>query len=89
MEHRCVAPVGSHSIPFYDSLTNAPERAYLELDNASHFAPNSPNTVIAAHTIASLKRFVDTDTRYSQFLCPGPSVSVFGDVSAYRNTCPV
>jgi dienelactone hydrolase len=88
-ESDSVAPVSSHSIPFYDSLTNAPERAYLELDNASHFAPNSPNTVIAANTIAWLKRFVDTDTRYSQFICPGPSVSAFGSVSDYRNTCPV
>ncbi|GAB3302146.1 lipase [Geodermatophilus aquaeductus] len=88
-ESDSVAPVSSHSIPFYNSLTNAPERAYLELNNASHFAPNSPNTVIAATTIAWLKRFVDTDTRYSQFICPGPSVSLFGDVSDYRNTCPV
>ncbi|SFT79806.1 Dienelactone hydrolase [Geodermatophilus amargosae] len=88
-ENDSVAPVGSHSIPFYDSLGNAPERAHLELDNASHFAPNSSNTVIAANTIAWLKRFVDTDTRYSQFICSGPSVSAFGDVSDYRNTCPV
>ena len=88
-ENDSVAPVGSHSIPFYNSLTNAPERAYLELNNASHFAPNSSNTAIAATTIAWLKRFVDTDTRYSQFICPGPSVSAFGDVSDYRNTCPV
>ena len=88
-EQDSVAPVSSHSIPFYNSLTNSGERAYLELNDASHFAPNSPNTVIAANTIAWLKRFVDTDTRYSQFLCPGPSVSAFGSVSAYRNTCPV
>ncbi len=88
-EQDSVAPVGSHSIPFYNSLTNSGERAYLELNDASHFAPNSPNTVIAANTIAWLKRFVDTDTRYSQFICPGPSVSAFGSVSAYRNTCPV
>ena len=88
-ESDSVAPVGSHSIPFYTSLTSAPERAYLELNGASHFAPNSPNTVIAANTIAWLKRFVDTDTRYSQFICPGPSVSAFGCVSDYRNTGPV
>jgi predicted dienelactone hydrolase len=82
-----VAPVATHSIPFYNSLTNAPEKAYLELRGASHFAPNSPNTTIAAYSISWLKRFVDNDTRFTQFLCPGPSVST--TVSAYRNTCPM
>lgn len=88
-ENDSVAPVGSHSIPFYNSLTSAPERAYLELNNASHFAPNSPNTDIASSSIAWLKRYVDDDTRYTQFLCPGPSVSAFGSVSDYRATCPM
>jgi dienelactone hydrolase len=88
-EDDTVAPVASHSIPFYESLTNAPERAYLELEGASHFAPNSPNTTIAAQSIAWLKRWVDTDTRYSQFLCPGPGVTLTGPVSAYRSSCPV
>jgi dienelactone hydrolase len=88
-EDDTVAPVDSHSIPFYESLTNAPERVYLELNGASHFAPNSSNTTIAAQSIAWLKRWVDTDTRYSQFLCPGPGVTLTGPVSAYRSTCPV
>ena len=85
-EDDSVAPVRSHSIPFYDSLTSAPEKAYLELNGASHYAPNSPNTTIAASTISWLKRFVDDDTRYTQFLCPGPAVS--SAVSVYRSTCP-
>ena len=88
-EDDSVASVSSHSIPFYESLTNAPERAYLELNGASHFAPNSPNTTIAAQSIAWLKRWVDADTRYSQFLCPGPGVTLTGPVSEYRSTCPV
>ena len=88
-EDDTVAPVDSHSVPFYSSLTNAPERAYLELNGASHFAPNSSNTTIAATSIAWLKRWVDTDTRYSQFLCPGPGVTVTGPVSDYRSSCPV
>ena len=88
-EDDSVASGSSHSIPFYESLTNAPERAYLELNGASHFAPNSPNTTIAAQSIAWLKRWVDADTRYSQFLCPGPGVTLTGPVSEYRSTCPV
>ena len=88
-EEDTVAPVGSHSIPFYNSLSNVPEKAYVELNNADHFVPNSPNDTIALHSIAWLKRFVDTDTRYTQFLCPGPSVSTYGAVSQYRATCPM
>ncbi len=88
-ENDSIAPVDSHSIPFYNNATYVPEKAYLELNNADHFAPNSPNDTIALHSIAWLKRFVDTDTRYTQFLCPGPSVSSYGEVSQYRATCPM
>ncbi|WP_372514425.1 bis(hydroxyethyl) terephthalate hydrolase [Streptomyces fragilis] len=86
-EADAVAPVASHSIPFYTSLPSSTEKAYLELDNASHFAPNTSNTTIAKYSISWLKRWVDNDTRYSQFLCPGPSTGLFSDVSDYRNTC--
>lgn len=85
-ENDSVAPVGSHSIPFYNSLTSAEERAYLELNGASHVAPNSPNTTIAKYSISWLKRFVDNDTRYDQFLCPAPSAGALSDV---RLNCPL
>lgn len=88
-EDDSVAPVDSHSIPFYGSLSRVPEKAYVELGGASHFAPNSPNEVIGRYSVAWLKRFVDDDLRYSQFLCPGPSVSSFGAVSDYRATCAI
>jgi dienelactone hydrolase len=91
-ENDSVAPVGSHAIPFYNSTTNAEERAYVELDGASHFAPNSSNTPIARNTIAWLKRFVDNDTRYSQFFCgsAAPTTSGWGsDYSDVRINCPV
>ena len=83
-ENDGVAPVGSHAIPFYGSLTAAERRAYLELNGASHFAPNSPNTTIAKYTVAWLKRYVDDDLRYEQFLTPGPRPSPTGPVSDYR-----
>ena len=83
-ENDSVASVSSHSIPFYDSLSNAERRSYLELRGASHFAPNSSNTTIAKYTISWLKRYVDDDTRYEQFLVPGPSTSFGSAVSDYR-----
>ncbi|MFS0883622.1 alpha/beta hydrolase family protein [Aeromicrobium sp. 179-A 4D2 NHS] len=79
-----VAPVSSHSIPFYSSLSNAERRSYLELRGASHFAPNTSNTTIAKYSIAWLKRYVDNDTRYEQFISPGPSPSLLNGISDYR-----
>ncbi|MEJ7635257.1 alpha/beta hydrolase [Aeromicrobium sp.] len=83
-EDDTVAPVSSHSIPFYNSLTSAERRSYLELRGASHFAPNSPNTTIAKYTVSWLKRYVDNDARYEQFITPGPSTSLSSPVSDYR-----
>lgn len=83
-----VAPVSSHSIPFYTSLNATYEKAYLELNGASHFAPNSPNTTIARYSISWLKRFVDNDTRYEQFIC-GTGAGSGTAISDYRNTCPL
>ncbi|KDN23474.1 bis(hydroxyethyl) terephthalate hydrolase [Amycolatopsis rifamycinica] len=81
-----IAPVASHSIPFYTSLPSTLDRAYLELRGASHFAPNTENTTIAKYTLSWLKRFIDNDTRYEQFLCPIPSTSL--SISDYRGNCP-
>lgn len=84
-ENDSIAPVRSHSEPFYESLTASPGKAYLELNGASHFAPNTSNTTIAKFSISWLKLFVDNDTRYQQFVCPGPRTST--TVQEYRNTC--
>ncbi|CAL9512542.1 Poly(ethylene terephthalate) hydrolase [Streptomyces sp. enrichment culture] len=81
-----VAPVSSHSEPFYQSLPSSLDRAYLELNNASHFTPNSSNTTIAKYSISWLKRFIDNDTRYEQFLCPLPRPSL--TIEEYRGNCP-
>jgi predicted dienelactone hydrolase len=84
-ENDSIASVRSHAEPFFQSLPSSPGKAYLELNGASHFAPNSSNTTIAKFSISWLKLFVDNDTRYQQFVCPGPNVST--TVSEYRNTC--
>jgi predicted dienelactone hydrolase len=81
-----VAPTGQHARPFYNSLSTARPKMYLELAGASHSATNSPNTTFAQYDIAWLKRFIDNDTRYTQFLCPTPATS--STISAVNNTCP-
>ncbi|MFI7542661.1 alpha/beta hydrolase [Actinoplanes sp. NPDC049599] len=84
-ESDSVAPVASHAEPFYTSLPSTLDKAYLELNNASHSAPTSTNVTVAKYSISWLKRFIDNDTRYEQFLCPAPSGSA---IQEYRDTCP-
>ena len=84
-ESDTVAPVASHSQLFYQSIPASAEKAYLELNNASHFFPQTVNTTTGKSMVAWLKRYVDNDTRYDQFLCPAPQSSA---ISEYRDTCP-
>ncbi|MFF9193896.1 alpha/beta hydrolase family protein [Streptomyces sp. NPDC014779] len=81
-----IAPVATHSEPFYETLPGSLDKAYLELNGATHFTPNSPDTTIAKYSISWLKRFIDDDTRYEQFLCPLPRPSL--TIEEYRGTCP-
>jgi predicted dienelactone hydrolase len=85
-ESDTIAPVSSHSIPFYTSIPAATEKSYLELNNASHFFPQTTNTPTGRQAVAWLKRFVDNDTRYDQFICPGPGGTAISD---YRSSCPL
>ncbi|MEV0224502.1 alpha/beta hydrolase [Streptomyces sp. NPDC050704] len=85
-ENDAIASPASHAEPFYSSLTAAPEKAYLELRGEGHNVALSANTTIAKYSIAWLKRFVDEDVRYEQFLCPAPTPNT--QIVEYRNTCP-
>ncbi|MGN9840419.1 alpha/beta hydrolase family protein [Nonomuraea sp. H19] len=80
-----VAPVSSHSEPFYQSIPASSEKAYLELNSASHLFPLTTDTTTGKYMVAWLKRFVDDDMRYEPFLCPAPRGSA---IEEYRDTCP-
>ncbi|MEL7977374.1 dienelactone hydrolase family protein [Isoptericola sp. F-RaC21] len=82
-----IAPVASHAEPFYGGLPASTPKAYLELNGATHFAPNLSNTTIAKYSLSWLKRFVDDDVRYEQFLCPVPGPG--STIEEYRGTCPL
>ncbi|HEX8628056.1 MAG TPA: dienelactone hydrolase family protein [Catenuloplanes sp.] len=84
-ENDTTAAVGTHAEPFYESLPPTLDKAYLELNGASHTAPISANVTIAKYSISWLKRFIDNDVRYEQFLCPAPSGPA---IQEYRSTCP-
>ncbi|WP_019629726.1 dienelactone hydrolase family protein [Actinomadura atramentaria] len=82
-----IAPDGTFAKPFYDGISNAPEKAYVRLKNAGHMAYVFPDKRIAEYTLSWLKRYVDDDTRYTQFLCPGPTNE--STIAAYKSTCPM
>ncbi len=74
-----IAPPATMGKQFYNQV-QAP-KGYLEIAGGSHFFTTSPNTEQAAAMIAFLKRYVDDDTRYTQFLVPGPPAK--GNISSY------
>lgn len=80
-----IAPVSSHSEPFYQSIPSTGEKAYVELRGESHMAAATNPADQGRAMVAWLKRFVDNDTRYEPFICPPPSST---DYSEWRHTCP-
>lgn len=80
-----VTPVGSFAKPIYQSLTGARERAYAEVSDATHLTFTAENPLTGSLEVAWMKRFVDDDTRYDQFLCPAPTDP---ELTEYRDSCP-
>jgi dienelactone hydrolase len=65
-----VAPIARHSTMFFNNLPNATPKSFGVVTGADHFFPtsNPPNAVASKLNIAFAKRFVDNDTRYTQFI---------------------
>ncbi len=74
-----VAPDGQHSIPFYTSIPSSTPKIFMELRGASHFFPQSSDPNVSRFTISWYKRWLDLDTRYSQFLNTTPSSTAVSD----------
>lgn len=84
-----VAAVGIHASPFYNDVPNSTPKAFLEVNNGDHFCANSgyPNEdILGKYGIAWMKRFIDFDYRYDQFLC-GPNHESDFNISDYRENC--
>lgn len=89
-ESDVIAPVRSHASPFYNQLPNDIDKAYVEIDGGSHYCANGGglnNDVLSRMGVSWMKRFLDNDTRYSQFLC-GPNHESDRKISEYRGNCP-
>jgi predicted dienelactone hydrolase len=81
-----IAPVNSHAKPFYASLPSTLPKAYAEMAGQTHNYTNTANAPTSRLAVAWMKRFVDNDTRYQQFLCPAP-VAPTAEFSDYQSTC--
>jgi predicted dienelactone hydrolase len=79
-----IAAVNQHSIPFYNSIPAASEKALVVVAGQGHGLGTTLNTIQARSMLVWLKRYVDDDTRYEAFICP----LVTSGASDYRNTCP-
>jgi len=73
-ESDTVAPVSSHSIPFYNSLGGS--KAYVELNNASHFFPQTTNATTSRALVSWFKRWLSNDSRFTPFTCGFTSTAV-------------
>lgn len=88
-ENDTVASVGVHASPFYNKISSSTKKAFLEINNGSHTCANggSNRDVLGKYGVSWMKRFMDEDTRYSQFLC-GINQSGDSAISDYRENCP-
>ncbi len=79
-ESDTVASVSSHSIPFYNSVRGP--KAYLELNNASHFFPQTSDPNVSKLLVSWFKRYLNQDARFNQFVCFNTGLAI----SDFRNT---
>jgi alpha-beta hydrolase superfamily lysophospholipase len=76
-ESDSIAPVSTHSIPFYNSLSGP--KSYVELNNASHFFPQTTNATTSRALVSWFKRWLNNDARFTPFTCgySGTAISDF------------
>jgi dienelactone hydrolase len=88
-EDDTTARVSSHSIPFYNTIASSVDKAYMEIADGGHRCANggdSNDGLIGKYGVSWMKRFIDFDSRYDQFLC-GPDHQSDSALSDYRETC--
>jgi predicted dienelactone hydrolase len=82
-----IAPPGSNTNVFFGQIPATTEKGNVQVANEDHFLGTRFNPIQARYTLSWMKRFMDNDTRYSQFLCPTPAAG--GTITAITITCPV
>lgn len=89
-ENDVVAPVGVHARPFYNRIPGSTDKVLLEINNGSHSCANGESSgnrpLLSTYGVSWMKRFLDKDRRYNQFLC-GPNHEANSQISDFRDTC--
>ncbi|OEU90818.1 hypothetical protein DB35_04500 [Streptomyces abyssalis] len=80
-----IAPVTDHAEAFYDGLSGAGEKAYLEL-KGDHFVATPPDGLVTRQVVAWFRHFVAGDSGSAASLCRLPST---GLITESRDTCPI
>jgi predicted peptidase len=86
------ASVSSHAYPFYQSM-NTNEKAFAEVNNGGHSCANDPRNnsgILGRYGVSWMKRFMDNDTRFTEYLCGAPHQTIVSGTtfSRYLSTCP-
>jgi dienelactone hydrolase len=93
-ENDSTAPPASHAYPFYNSMPNTNDKAFAEVNGGSHSCANDPRNNsgrLGRYGVSWMKRFLDNDTRFTDFLCGAPHNSIVTGTttfSRYLSTCP-
>lgn len=85
-----IAPAALMVRPYYKLIPATVPKAYAELRWGNHFSPILVNTPIGRYGAAWMKRFVDGDTRYQDFLC-GAAHQYYANAlvfASYLKNCP-
>ncbi len=88
-ESDSIARVSSHASPFYYDIPSTTDKAFLEINGGNHYCANTNNAdedILGKYGVAWMKRFMDLDHRYNQFLC-GPNHESDYSISEYRENC--
>ena len=84
-ESDVIAPVYQHASPFYNALPSSIDKAFVEINNGSHYCGNGGsiyNDVLSRFGVSWMKLHLDEDARYKQFLTSD------SQISDYRGNCP-
>ena len=90
-ENDSTAGINTHASPFYNTIPNSTDKAYMEINNGPHNCANGNNgngndALLSTYGVSWMKRFLDKDRRYDQFLC-GPNHVANSKINEYRDTC--
>ena len=88
-ESDVIAPVRQHADRFYGQLPSGLSKAFVELNNGSHYCANGGNSYndqLSRLGVSWMKLHLDKDQRYARFIC-GPDHERDRNIQEFRSNC--